>query len=682
MARAAQNFLYGFPNPLSKSFPPPVIAQRAPTTADVGYPDGQVWVDQAGDEIFFLLKIENGDAIWELAAGTGAHPITPYVVGPDGGYATIQEAIDAAGTDPAMIYIQPGTYTEDLVFVDGSNVELVSLNPYATTIVGVHTPPDTGFLTFLELSLQSASDILNSAAVGTAQLTFESCQVECTNGFTFNVASWTGTLQTFHSVHFGANNGVINNSGGSSVFISDSTIGAGGGQPMFTTGAVDIEQTDVGSLWTCFTGTVVNSLGCSYARTVTLASDATGSFVDGEFVTGATPAITMSSTGAVTLSNVTIDSSNDPVISGAGAGVFRLTDCIFVDGQNIAGTITNLTNSISRGGSYITQYTVGPAPDAQFRTVQAAVTAIGTTPAVLYVQPGTYTEDVTFVAGCNLEIVSLNPYAATITGVHVPPTSGFLTFLEIVLTSATHIFSSIAAGTAQITVESCGANCTNGFTFNLANWTGTLQTFHSVHGGTSNGFVTNSGGATLFVSDSTCGIGTGQTMVTTGPCNFDTTDFLCPWSPTTGSAITAFGCSFSRTLTLGGSASGNFYNGYWSTGATAAITMSSSGTVGIFNCSVTSSNNPAIAGAGAGVLTLANVALTSNAIVAATLTLAATQNNFLGGVRILSGTGSPDTSVTAQKGSLYMRLDGSGATDRAYINTDGSTAWTNLVTAG
>lgn len=52
-----------------------------------------------------------------------------------------------------------------------------------------------------------------------------------------------------------------------------------------------------------------------------------------------------------------------------------------------------------------------------------------------------------------------------------------------------------------------------------------------------------------------------------------------------------------------------------------------------------------------------------------------------GGLKVISGTGTPNASVTAPKGSLYLRSDGSGANDRAYINTDSSTAWTNLVTA-
>lgn len=52
------------------------------------------------------------------------------------------------------------------------------------------------------------------------------------------------------------------------------------------------------------------------------------------------------------------------------------------------------------------------------------------------------------------------------------------------------------------------------------------------------------------------------------------------------------------------------------------------------------------------------------------------------GVGIYWGTGTPDSVVTAAKGSLYIRTDGSGTSTRLYVNTDAATAWTNVTTAG
>lgn len=51
------------------------------------------------------------------------------------------------------------------------------------------------------------------------------------------------------------------------------------------------------------------------------------------------------------------------------------------------------------------------------------------------------------------------------------------------------------------------------------------------------------------------------------------------------------------------------------------------------------------------------------------------------GFGIYYGSGSPNTAVSAAKGSLYLNFTGSSTSTRAYVNTDGATAWTSLVTA-
>ena len=46
---------------------------------------------------------------------------------------------------------------------------------------------------------------------------------------------------------------------------------------------------------------------------------------------------------------------------------------------------------------------------------------------------------------------------------------------------------------------------------------------------------------------------------------------------------------------------------------------------------------------------------------------------------VFFGSGAP--TLTAAKGSLYLRSDGSTTNNRAYINTDSGTTWTALTTA-
>lgn len=53
-------------------------------------------------------------------------------------------------------------------------------------------------------------------------------------------------------------------------------------------------------------------------------------------------------------------------------------------------------------------------------------------------------------------------------------------------------------------------------------------------------------------------------------------------------------------------------------------------------------------------------------------------SSTLSGIPILYGTGTPDTRVPAAKGTLYVRLDGSGDGSRIYINTNGNKSWTGI----
>jgi hypothetical protein len=53
--------------------------------------------------------------------------------------------------------------------------------------------------------------------------------------------------------------------------------------------------------------------------------------------------------------------------------------------------------------------------------------------------------------------------------------------------------------------------------------------------------------------------------------------------------------------------------------------------------------------------------------------------NTANNMGVYVGSGAP--TVSAAKGSLYLRSDGSGVGDRAYINTNGTTGWAAITTA-
>ncbi len=120
----------------------------------------------------------------------------------------------------------------------------------------------------------------------------------------------------------------------------------------------------------------------------------------------------------------------------------------------------------------------------------------------------------------------------------------------------------------------------------------------------------------------------------------------------------------------------------------------SSGT-GVMNISADAAATTLNVGTGAAIKTVAvgsttagsSLALnspTGSNVVAAnglSVTTAGRGVSLPGGLLVLAGAGSPDTAVTAPAGSLYLRSDPAGATSRAYINTDGVTAWTNITCA-
>ena len=74
--------------------------------------------------------------------------------------------------------------------------------------------------------------------------------------------------------------------------------------------------------------------------------------------------------------------------------------------------------------------------------------------------------------------------------------------------------------------------------------------------------------------------------------------------------------------------------------------------------------------------------LTGNALLVDSITTTGSSTNAslgVGGVTITAGSGAP--SASAAQGSLYLRTDGSSTSTRLYVNTNGSTGWTDFTSA-
>jgi hypothetical protein len=312
-------------------------SNRAPNAGHVRLgsitsPDSSVTIGYSSPNI----TITNGLA-------NGRFPITPYVVGPVGqaGYQTIQAGINAAAAaGGGLVYVQKGTYTENLVFPTVGTIGVTGDSEQATIIVGVHTPPTSGFLNIDRVTLSSPTNIFLSSAVGTTSIIVEDCTINATSGYAFNLLNWSGSIGLFNIASIGANDGGINNTGGSPIFAFSVSMGSGGSNVMTLSGALLITTSEFAAPMTLATGTTGTFDYCSFTNTVTCANNSTVTFSYTKFNTGATPALTMSSSAAVNLFHAIINTSNNPSISGAGAGTLTYSDLVFQNNAAFAGTLT------------------------------------------------------------------------------------------------------------------------------------------------------------------------------------------------------------------------------------------------------------------------------------------------------------------------------------------------------
>ena len=290
-----------------------------------------------------------------------------------------------------------------------------------------------------------------------------------------------------------------------------------------------------------------------------------------------------------------------------------------------------LTASVIGGIRYpISPYVVGPVGQAGYQTIQSAINAAHAAGGgTVYIQPGTYTENLTLYSGVDLfgAVGISDTDSCVINGTHTPPLAGAFTIRNIWLQSSTNIFSSNGAGASAIILIDINLDC-NGYTFNLPNWTssGSFTIFDGAAiGSTNDGVVNNTGGATVFMTTATIGAGSANAMITSGFVELFGCVVQCPVNFQTGSnVIIDGGTLFDNTVTLSNNSTGTINNSSIYSGSSAALTMSSSGSWMLTNCTISSSHNPAIAGSGAGTITIGTVTFTSNTSIANTLTVATT----------------------------------------------------------
>jgi len=296
-------------------------------------------------------------------------------------------------------------------------------------------------------------------------------------------------------------------------------------------------------------------------------------------------------------------------------------------------TITNGPNSINidqvAGFAPISKYIVDKDGSADYTTIQSAINAAQAAggPAAVYVRPSStnYVENLTLYDGIDLwgAVGVADTQTCVIQGTHTPPTSGTFTCRNIFLQSATDIFYSTAAGSCGLILIDCATAVTNGYTFNLLNWTGGLTGFDIGEiGSTNDGWINNTGGSFVFMVNVTIGAGTANTMTVSGGLELYNAAVQCPIEFTTGTTGTANGgCWFKNPVTYSGNSQVDMQNSFIDGGSSSGINFNSSANVILSNMTIDSTATNAIAGTGAGTLTINNVSFPNSDGIASTLTL-------------------------------------------------------------
>ena len=251
------------------------------------------------------------------------YPITPFVVGPPGQarYRTIQSAIDAAcsaGGISQAIYVQPGVYTEDLDFSSatalGIGLTLVGATALGdegqVEIIGTHIPPSSGTLILRNFRLSDASAVFSSKDVGSSHLVIIDAELNVTNGYTFDLPNWKGIFELFDINPGSGNDGGINNIGGAALFMFSAGLGAGTTNTMNLSGTVVVGEGDISCPVNFGAGSEIQIDNVQFEHPITFSENSQGELNTSRFVGGANPAITMSSSGDISIAGAIIQSSN------------------------------------------------------------------------------------------------------------------------------------------------------------------------------------------------------------------------------------------------------------------------------------------------------------------------------------------------------------------------------------
>ena len=168
--------LSGMPQPNFTAYKPaPIIAKRAPTPTDTGYPFGQDWIDKVGGNAYELINVVAGSANWNLSAAVSG-PLNTLTGDNGGAISPSANNITLAGTTNEITttgsgstitwsipstFIAPGSIASTTTLTAGSSLSVTTSATIGTTL-GV-----TGATTLAALTAVGTTNINASGSAVT-----------------------------------------------------------------------------------------------------------------------------------------------------------------------------------------------------------------------------------------------------------------------------------------------------------------------------------------------------------------------------------------------------------------------------------------------------------------------------------------------------------------------------------
>jgi hypothetical protein len=259
------------------------------------------------------------------------------------------------------------------------------------------------------------------------------------------------------------------------------------------------------------------------------------------------------------------------------------------------------------------------AAGGPFTTIASAITAaVGLgQPTIIYVREGTYTENLTLIAGINIR--GANNRATTINGSHIIPAAGTLGISNIILAASaggTHVFNEAGAGTCAISLNDCVFNINSGMIFNLPLSTGFLKLVDCEDSSTANSIITNiTGHSGISFSGCTLGVGAVAALFA-GPTWIISSLINVAITASAAAALIIKESNITGTITLGGTSTLAIDTSHLTSGASAAISIGGTSSAILSNVVINSSAAQVVTGAGSctyGEVTFDGAASTHNA---------------------------------------------------------------------